>query len=168
MVHEPVDQWGARQDITYPPELEEFRGEVRAVLAEELPPQWRGLGALPTAEQTAVFVNEWRATLHRRGLLAVAWPATYGGRGLTKLHQVVLVEELARAGVPYGRVPLDLTGLKMLGNTLLTGAPRSRSSGICRGCCPVRPASAKGSPNPAPVPTWRRSRPRLAARVTSG
>lgn len=106
-------------DITYPPELEQFRSEVRAVLAEELPADWRGLGALPTAEETTAFVNDWRATLHRRGLLAVAWPVAYGGRGLTKLHQVVLVEELARAGVPYGRIPQDLTGLKMIGNTLL-------------------------------------------------
>jgi len=106
-------------DITYPAELEEFRDEVRAVLAEELPPGWRGIGAIPDAASTHDFVRDWRRTLHRRGLLAVAWPVEYGGRGLTKLHQVVLVEELTRAGVPFGEVPQDSTGLKMLGNTLL-------------------------------------------------
>jgi alkylation response protein AidB-like acyl-CoA dehydrogenase len=106
-------------DITYPAEIEQFRDEVRQMLAEELPRGWRGMGAIPDGAATQEFVGGWRHTLHRRGLLAVAWPVEYGGRGLTKLHQVVLVEELTRAGVPFGRVPLDLTGLKMLGNTLL-------------------------------------------------
>ncbi|MCU1613534.1 MAG: putative acyl-CoA dehydrogenase [Frankiales bacterium] len=106
-------------DISYPPEIEGFRAEVRAVLAEELPADWRGMGAIPDAESTREFVRSWRSTLHRRGLLAVAWPVEYGGRGLTKLHQVVLVEELTRAGLPFGDVPRDSTGLKMLGNTLL-------------------------------------------------
>jgi alkylation response protein AidB-like acyl-CoA dehydrogenase len=106
-------------DTTYPAEVEEFRAEVRAVLAAELPDGWRGTGALPDIAATAVFVQRWRQTLHRRGLLGVAWPVEYGGRGLTTLHQVVLVEELTRAGVPFGVQPQDSTGLKMLGNTLL-------------------------------------------------
>jgi hypothetical protein len=89
------------------------------MLAEELPADWRGIGAIPDADATRAFVRRWRATLYRRGLLAVAWPVEYGGRGLTRLHQVVLVEELTRAGVPFGDVPQDSTGLKMLGNTLL-------------------------------------------------
>jgi alkylation response protein AidB-like acyl-CoA dehydrogenase len=106
-------------DISYPVELEEFRAEVRAMLDEELPSGWQGMGAIPSAQATAAFVSHWRQTLHRRGLLGVAWPVEYGGRGLTKLHQVVLVEELTKRGVPFGRLPQDATGLKMLGNTLL-------------------------------------------------
>lgn len=106
-------------NVDYPAEVEQFRAEVRAVLAEELPSDWRGIGALATTAQTNDFVLAWRDTLYRRGLLAVAWPTEYGGRGLSKLHQVVLVEELTRAGLPFGRQPLDSTGVKMLGNTLL-------------------------------------------------
>ena len=106
-------------DIAYPAEVEEFRAEVRAVLAEELPEDWRGTGAIPDAAATEAFVRQWRQTLYRRGLLGVAWPVEYGGRGLTTVHQVVLVEELTRAGVPFGVQPQDSTGLKMLGNTLL-------------------------------------------------
>ncbi|MCW2931248.1 MAG: putative acyl-CoA dehydrogenase [Actinomycetia bacterium] len=105
--------------MTYPAEAEGFRTEVAAVLAEELPADWRGIGAIPTEAETAEFVLRWRAVLHRRGLLGITWPAEYGGRGLSQLHQVVLVEELTRAGLPYGRQPLEATGLKMLGNTLL-------------------------------------------------
>ncbi|GAB2964639.1 acyl-CoA dehydrogenase [Amycolatopsis acidiphila] len=106
-------------DTTYPAEAEEFRAEVRAVLAEELPRGWRGIGAIPDTPATKEFVRHWRRTLYRRGLLGVAWPLRYGGRGLSTLHQVVLVEELTLAGLPFGELPQDSTGLKMLGNTLL-------------------------------------------------
>jgi alkylation response protein AidB-like acyl-CoA dehydrogenase len=106
-------------DTTYPAEAEEFRAEVRAVLTEELPEGWRGIGAIPDSGATKEFVREWRRTLYRRGLLGVTWPVEYGGRGLSTLHQVVLVEELTLAGLPFGEQPQDSTGLKMLGNTLL-------------------------------------------------
>jgi alkylation response protein AidB-like acyl-CoA dehydrogenase len=106
-------------DMTYPAEVEEFRTEVRKILAEELPADWRGIGAILTDEATGDFVLHWRGVLHRRGLLGITWPVEYGGRGLSQLHQVVLVEELTRAGLPFGRQPLEATGLKMLGNTLL-------------------------------------------------
>jgi alkylation response protein AidB-like acyl-CoA dehydrogenase len=105
--------------MTYPAEAEAFRTEVRKVLAEELPADWRGIGAIPTEAATEDFVARWRRVLHRRGLLGITWPVEYGGRGLSQLHQVVLVEELTRAGLPFGRQPLEATGLKMLGNTLL-------------------------------------------------
>ncbi|MBX6390176.1 MAG: acyl-CoA dehydrogenase family protein [Frankia sp.] len=106
-------------DTTYPADVEEFRAEVGAVLAEELPEDWRGIGAIQDPAASRAFVQQWRQTLYRRGLLGVAWPVEYGGRGLTTLHQVALVEELTRAGVPFGVQPQDSTGLKMLGNTLL-------------------------------------------------
>jgi alkylation response protein AidB-like acyl-CoA dehydrogenase len=106
-------------DLDYPADIEEFRSEVRAILDEELPADWRGIGAIPTEAETAAFVKQWRQTLYRRGLFGVAWPAEFGGRGLSKLHQVVLVEELVRRGVPFGKLPQDATGFKMLGNILL-------------------------------------------------
>jgi len=106
-------------DLDYPADIEVFRAEVRSILAEELPAGWRGIGAIPTEAQTADFVGTWRETLYRRGLIGVAWPEQYGGRGLSKLHQVVLVEELVRRGLPFGRLPQDATGFKMLGNILL-------------------------------------------------
>jgi alkylation response protein AidB-like acyl-CoA dehydrogenase len=105
--------------MTYPVEAEVFRAEVRKILADELPASWRGVGAIETEAETEGFVARWRAVLHRRGLLGITWPVEYGGRGLSQLHQVVLVEELTRAGLPFGRQPLEATGLKMLGNTLL-------------------------------------------------
>jgi alkylation response protein AidB-like acyl-CoA dehydrogenase len=120
-------------DTTYPADVEEFRAEVRRVLCEELPEGWRGLGAIPDTEATEAFVLSWRATLHRRGLLGVAWPVQYGGRGLSRLHQVVLVEELTKAGVPFGQQPADSTGVKMLGNTLLHYGTEAQKAQILPG-----------------------------------
>ena len=105
-------------DVSYPAEVESFRAEVRTVLAEELPSGWAGIGAIAPREDAERFAAQWRQALHRRGLLGITWPPEYGGRGLSRLHQVVLMEELARAGVPYGE-HTDLFGIKMLGSTLL-------------------------------------------------
>jgi alkylation response protein AidB-like acyl-CoA dehydrogenase len=105
-------------DVSYPAEVESFRAEVQTVLAEELPPRWPGIGAIAEREDAEQFAAQWRQALYRRGLLGLTWPPEYGGRGLSRLHQVVLMEELARAGVPFGE-HTDLFGIKMLGSTLL-------------------------------------------------
>ena len=104
-------------DLRYPASAEAFRDQVRAFLAAQLPAGFPGMGAL-SHDETRRFVAEWRAVLADHGFLGVAWPQEYGGRGLTKLEQVVLAEEFARAGVPTGS-PHDLFGIKMVGNTLL-------------------------------------------------
>jgi alkylation response protein AidB-like acyl-CoA dehydrogenase len=90
---------------------------VRAVLAEHLPADWPGIGALPESE-AAEFVTGWRRTLYEHGLLGLAWPTEYGGGGMSKREQVVLVEECARAMVPLGPAS-DTVTVKMVGNTLL-------------------------------------------------
>ena len=103
--------------MRYPPEAEEFRAEVRAFLDEHLPDDWQGIGMLDR-EDAEAFSLRWRQVLHENGLLGITWPKEYGGGGRTKLEQVVLAEELARARVPLGRVT-DTTSVKMLGNTLV-------------------------------------------------
>jgi alkylation response protein AidB-like acyl-CoA dehydrogenase len=104
-------------DINYPAEAEQFRAEVKAFLNEHLPPGWTGIGALDEDSAWA-FARDWRVLLAERGFLSVTWPTQYGGLGLSKLHHVVLVEELARVGAPWG-MPYDTFGVKMLANTLL-------------------------------------------------
>ncbi|MGH9206784.1 MAG: acyl-CoA dehydrogenase family protein [Acidimicrobiales bacterium] len=104
-------------DVRYPPEAEGYREKVQAFLSEHLPSGWRGIGALDPRE-AAEFSHAWRKTLADNGFLAVAWPKEYGGPGLTPMEQVVLAEELTRAGVPHG-APNDIFGIQMVGNTLL-------------------------------------------------
>jgi alkylation response protein AidB-like acyl-CoA dehydrogenase len=104
-------------DPRFPPEAETFRAEIRTFLAEHLPDDWEGIGALDTDDALA-FTEDWRDILADNGYLAPAWPQRYGGGGLSKLQQVVMVEEFAKAGVPtYGTN--DNFGIKMIGNLLL-------------------------------------------------
>ncbi|MEU1519587.1 acyl-CoA dehydrogenase family protein [Streptomyces sp. NPDC005811] len=113
-------------DISYPPETETFRAEVRAFLDASLPAGWSGIGALDE-EAAWAFARDWRRRLVERGHLSLTWPEEYGGRGLSKLHQVVLMEELALAGVPFG-LPQDTFGVKMLANTLLRWGTEEQKS----------------------------------------
>jgi alkylation response protein AidB-like acyl-CoA dehydrogenase len=96
----------------------DFRERVRSFLAGALPPDWAGLGAIADERAAHEFVEQWRQTLYENGLLGITWPTEYGGAGLSKLEQVILAEEFAKAGVPTAASP-DISGIKLLGNTLL-------------------------------------------------
>ncbi len=100
-----------------PTTVEPFRTEVRDFLAANLPPGWKGSGALDEHAFEA-FTEQFRRKLYEAGLLAVTWPTQYGGRGLSQNEQVILAEELVKAGLPDVSV-WDRFGMKMLGNTLL-------------------------------------------------
>ena len=105
-------------DPRHSAEAELFRKRIRGVLDDHLPEGWQGIGAIADRDEADAFVASWRSTLAANGLLGVSWPKEYGGAGLSKLEQVVLVEELARAGVPAMGYN-DTFGIKMLGGTLL-------------------------------------------------
>ena len=47
---------------TYPSSAEPFREKIQAFLAEHLPADWSGIGALPSEAQEH-FVTEWRQIL---------------------------------------------------------------------------------------------------------
>jgi alkylation response protein AidB-like acyl-CoA dehydrogenase len=105
-------------DPRHSSEAEQFRMRIRDLLADNLPEGWNGIGAITDRDEADDFVTSWRATLAANGLLGVSWPTEYGGAGLSKLEQVVLVEELARAGLPAMGYN-DNFSIKMRGGTLL-------------------------------------------------
>jgi alkylation response protein AidB-like acyl-CoA dehydrogenase len=104
-------------DVRYPREAEAYREKVQAFLAEHLPADWHGIGALDK-EAAEAFGTEWRNTLYENGYLAVSWPKEYGGQDLSPLEQVIIAEEFAKAGVPQGG-PNDVFGIQMVGNTII-------------------------------------------------
>jgi alkylation response protein AidB-like acyl-CoA dehydrogenase len=109
---------GEGLDPRHSADAELFRKRVRQFLDEALPRGWSGLGAIGDRAEADQFVGTWRAKLAASGLLGVSWPREYGGAGLSRVEQVVLVEEFARAGVPAMGYN-DTFSIKMLGNTLL-------------------------------------------------
>ena len=76
-------------DPTYSPDTEAFRSRISLFLDENLPSDWKGIGALPDGER-GEFMSQWRKTLRANNLLAPNWPAEYGGGGLTHIEQVIL------------------------------------------------------------------------------
>ena len=102
---------------TYTAAAEAYREKVQAFLAEKLPADWKGTGALEGNDLTE-FVRDWRSTLYEANYLAPGWPTEYGGGGLSATEQVLLAEEFTKAGVPGGG-PNDAFSIQMLGNTLL-------------------------------------------------
>jgi alkylation response protein AidB-like acyl-CoA dehydrogenase len=103
-------------DLTYPPEAESFRKEVRAWLEEHLPTGWFTTGFELSDEDRREFNRTWTETLYQGGWICAGWPTEYGGRGLSLLEQVVVHEEFARAGAP---MRADFFGDTLVGPTIL-------------------------------------------------
>src|ERR671911_1273648 len=103
----------AALDLNDTPELAEYRAKVRAWL-EENKKKPRAGG--DEDEERAPPRRRWQRRLAEGGLAAVTWPAEYGGAGLGPLHQVVVNQEIGRAGV-LGI--FDIIGVGMLGPTLI-------------------------------------------------
>ena len=116
-------------DLRFSPEDEVFRTEIRTFLEEALNSDFaavRGRGG--PGDDDCLFEERlaWERHLGAHGWTCVAWPAEYGGRGLTLHQQVVYFEEYARARAP-GRI--GHIGETLLGPTLIafgTEAQRQR------------------------------------------
>src|SRR5690349_1432091 len=103
-------------DLTYPPEAEEFRAEIRAWLEEHLPAGWFDEGFEMTPEEKAEFNERWTKQLFEGGWICATWPQEYGGKGLSTMQGVVLAEEFARAKAP---MRADFFGDTLVGPTIL-------------------------------------------------
>jgi alkylation response protein AidB-like acyl-CoA dehydrogenase len=103
-------------DLTYPPEAESFRKEIRAWLEENLPTGWFDPGFSMTKDERQHFNETWTAKLFAGGWICAGWPVEYGGKGLTLMEQVVLNEEFAKANAP---MRADFFGDTLVGPTIL-------------------------------------------------
>ncbi len=104
-------------DPTYSEQAEAFRIRIHDFLHQNLPKDWKGIGALEEVEGLE-FTSDWRQKLAANSLLAPSWPTEYGGGGLSELEQVILAEEFQKAGVPTGGTN-DAFSIQMVGNTIL-------------------------------------------------
>jgi len=103
-------------DLTYPPEAEAFRHEIRAWLKENLPEGWFDPGFALNESERALFNETWTKKLFEGGWICAGWPVEYGGKGLTLMDQVVLSEEFAKANAP---LRADFFGDTLVGPTIL-------------------------------------------------
>ncbi|WP_338412888.1 acyl-CoA dehydrogenase family protein [uncultured Sphaerotilus sp.] len=101
-------------DLSFSPDEEAFRAEVRAFLAQQLPAELSGkvrLGrSLSKADMTL-----WHDRLNQRGWLAPHWPVAWGGPGWGPIKNFIFENECALAHAPR-IVPF---GVNMLGPVLI-------------------------------------------------
>ena len=103
-------------ELTYTPEAEAFRSEIRGWLEEHLPQGWFEPGFEMTPEERRAFNEDWPHRLYEGGWICASWPVEYGGKGLSTLENVVLAEEFARAKAP---LRADFFGDTLVGPTIL-------------------------------------------------
>jgi alkylation response protein AidB-like acyl-CoA dehydrogenase len=103
-------------DLNYPEDAEQFRGEIRAWLEENLPEGWFDDGFKMSTEERRKFHEEWTQKLFDGGWICASWPKEYGGKGLSIMQNVVLNEEFAHAGAP---LRADFFGDTLVGPTIL-------------------------------------------------
>ncbi|WP_208027146.1 acyl-CoA dehydrogenase family protein [Rhabdothermincola sediminis] len=103
-------------DLTYPPEAEDFRKEIRAWLEDNLPDGWFEPGFELSPEEKVQFQKEWTAKLYEGGWICASWPKEYGGKGLSTMEAVVLAEEFHKANAP---MRADFFGDTLVGPTIL-------------------------------------------------
>ena len=106
----------AVMDLTYPPEAEAFRKEIRTWLEDHLPDGWFDEGFELKGDERKRFNAEWVNKLYEGGWICASWPQEYGGKGLSIMDNVVLNEEFARAGAP---MRADFFGDTLVGPTIL-------------------------------------------------
>lgn len=97
--------------------LEPFRAEVRDWLARNLPADWRARMTGAAEGDHVAFQKFWFRKLMEPGYAAPHWPREWGGSGLSFAEQIVLYEEIARAGAP--RLILYFIALHHVPGTLL-------------------------------------------------
>jgi alkylation response protein AidB-like acyl-CoA dehydrogenase len=103
-------------ELTYTPEAEAFRSEIRGWLEEHLPQGWFEPDFEMTPEERRAFNEDWPHRLYEGGWICASWPEEYGGKGLSILENVVLAEEFARAKAP---LRADFFGDTLVGPTIL-------------------------------------------------
>jgi len=103
-------------DLTYPPEAEALRKEVRGWLEDNLPEGWFEPGFHLSGAEREAFNAEWIHKLRQGGWICASWPTEYGGKGLSLIELVVVTEEFARADAP---LRADFFGDTLVGPTIL-------------------------------------------------
>ena len=87
--------------ISYTPEQEELRRELRLYFGKLMTPERRDALSMTSGEYgTGNAYRETVAQMGRDGWLALGWPTEYGGQARSAMDQLIFTDEAAIAGAP--------------------------------------------------------------------
>jgi len=95
----------------------DFRVRVRKWLGDNLPADWKSQMLGASDDDFVKFQKCWFHKLREGGLATPHWPREWGGGGMSFAEQIVLYQEIARAGAP--RLILYFIALHHVPATLL-------------------------------------------------
>jgi alkylation response protein AidB-like acyl-CoA dehydrogenase len=81
-----------------------FADEVRRFLSDH-PPERFAADGMDAGYGSGAHSRAFMAALGDRGWLSMCWPRAHGGQERPMFHKLVLLEELALAGAPFGPLP---------------------------------------------------------------
>jgi alkylation response protein AidB-like acyl-CoA dehydrogenase len=100
-------------------ELEDFRAEACAWLAENFPASLQGKGGASLTDSLAETpeLTAWKKAIGAKGWATPTWPTQYGGGGLSAQKARVLTQEMAKIGA-FNPLMFGM-GITMIGPTIL-------------------------------------------------
>jgi alkylation response protein AidB-like acyl-CoA dehydrogenase len=97
--------------ISYTPEQEQLRQELREYFADLMTPERRASLAHNDGEYgDGAAYKEVVRQLGHDGWLAIGWPSEYGGQNRSMLDQLIFTDEAAIAGVPVPFLTINTVG----------------------------------------------------------
>jgi alkylation response protein AidB-like acyl-CoA dehydrogenase len=103
--------------LTFDPDVEEFRAEFVAFLDEHLPSAAEALERPRSVSHMPQWARRWQRLLFDNGWLLPAQPPEFGGRNATVLQQYVYLEELCRRRIYHSFNP---QGVNIVAASLIT------------------------------------------------
>jgi alkylation response protein AidB-like acyl-CoA dehydrogenase len=86
-------------DLSFSPQEEAFRQDVRAFIADAKP-KLPNIGAAESADRSKEEYLAWHKLLYKKGWVAPLWPKEYGGTGWNVTQRYIFNEECANAETP--------------------------------------------------------------------
>ncbi|HEV7678875.1 MAG TPA: acyl-CoA dehydrogenase family protein [Candidatus Dormibacteraeota bacterium] len=103
-------------DFSLTTEQARFRDELRAWLRDNLADAQSAPMAAMGAEDGVERRRSWQRRVYEAGYAGVAWPKEYGGRGLSLIESMIVMEEMSKAKAPD---MINVIGLNMAGPTII-------------------------------------------------
>jgi alkylation response protein AidB-like acyl-CoA dehydrogenase len=105
-------------DLTFSPAAEDFRLELRAWLAGNVPAEFldADFPGFPSLEEEVRVLRSWQARLAADRWVGVHWPRDVGGRGAGVEEHYIFQEEMAAARAPevINRIGVNLVGPSLM------------------------------------------------------